>query len=452
MSVAVPADEIERAWSEWQIAQNRRGLTLALILVMALHPVFALLDVTTAPRDALWVLLPNRAIGELYSLVLYRLRNTAFFERHAVQITSTYMVSVGASIAVMTAVLGGFQSTYYPGLHLVMIGAGLLFVWPQWAVIGTHGAIVAVWFLLNLAAEPQTLKFSAGPPIVFVASTAIIASAGQLFAYRQAREQLENRLALESTSTRLATAHEELQRLDRFKSRFFANITHELKTPLAMVLSPIELMVAGELGHLTEPQRATLRSVHNNGARLLKLIGDLLDLSRLEESRLRLRVAEHDLVAYLRQLVAQVEPLTSRKNIEVSFAADVEVAAAWCDLDRVERVFVNLLSNAAKFLVQGAGRVGVKLRVLADGLEVSVSDNGPGIRPEDQELIFEKFRQVGDTMTAKPAGTGLGLPISRRIVEHFGGRLWVESVPGEGATFRFTLPFADAQVEEAAVA
>jgi signal transduction histidine kinase len=83
--------------------------------------------------------------------------------------------------------------------------------------------------------------------------------------------------------------------------------------------------------------------------------------------------------------------------------------------------------------------------VLADGLEVSVADNGPGIRTEDHDLIFEKFRQVGDTMTAKPAGTGLGLPISRRIVEHFGGRLWVESVAGEGATFRFTLPFAQRQ-------
>ncbi|HAY29797.1 MAG TPA: hypothetical protein DIT03_04665, partial [Candidatus Accumulibacter sp.] len=81
-------------------------------------------------------------------------------------------------------------------------------------------------------------------------------------------------------------------------------------------------------------------------------------------------------------------------------------------------------------------------RLLADGLQVSVTDNGPGIRPQDQELIFEKFRQVGDTMTAKPSGTGLGLPISRRIVEYLGGRLWVESVPGEGATFLFTLPFA----------
>jgi signal transduction histidine kinase len=94
----------------------------------------------------------------------------------------------------------------------------------------------------------------------------------------------------------------------------------------------------------------------------------------------------------------------------------------------------------------------VSLCRLADQLEVSVADNGPGIRPEDQELIFEKFRQVGDTMTAKPSGTGLGLPISRRIVEHFGGRLWVESVPGEGATFRFTLPLAPVQEQAPAQA
>jgi signal transduction histidine kinase len=106
---------------------------------------------------------------------------------------------------------------------------------------------------------------------------------------------------------------------------------------------------------------------------------------------------------------------------------------------------LNLLSNAVKFLTPGSGEVRVRLRVLGEALEVSVADNGPGIRPEDQQLIFEKFRQVGDTMTAKPSGTGLGLPISRRIVEHFGGRLWVESAVGEGATFRFTLPLTSAR-------
>jgi signal transduction histidine kinase len=442
VSVAVPSEEIERAWHDWQIAQNRRGLTLALILVMALHPVFALLDVSTAPREAWWVLLPNRAIGELCSLVLFRLRRSDFFARNAVWVTSLYMVSVGASIAVMTAVLGGFESTYYPGLHLVMIGAGLLFVWPQWAVFGTHGAIVLIWFLLNFATEPQTLGFSAGPPIVFVASTAIIASAGQLFAYRQAREQLENRLALERTSTRLATAHDELQRLDRFKSRFFANITHELKTPLAMVLSPIELMVAGELGHLTEPQRATLRSVHNNGARLLKLIGDLLDLSRLEESRLRLRVADHDLVAYLRQLVAQVEPLTTRKNIEVAFTADVERATAWCDLDRMERVFVNLLSNAAKFTPLG-GRITVHVTATDAAVTACVSDNGPGFPEDMAERVFERFFQVdgGATHNRQNAGgTGIGLALARELVELHGGRIWAESATGRGARFYVELP------------
>ena len=113
---------------------------------------------------------------------------------------------------------------------------------------------------------------------------------------------------------------------------------------------------------------------------------------------------------------------------------------------------LNLLSNAVKFLPPDVGRVRVGLRECAGGLEVSVVDNGPGIAPDDQAVIFEKFRQVGDSMTDKPAGTGLGLPISRRIVEHFGGRLWVESAPGAGATFRFVLPLAPAGALDAAEA
>ena len=108
------------------------------------------------------------------------------------------------------------------------------------------------------------------------------------------------------------------------------------------------------------------------------------------------------------------------------------------------QVVLNLLSNAAKFVTSAHGRINVKVALLREALRVDVADNGPGIRREDQEVIFEKFRQVGDVLTEKPHGTGLGLPISRKIVMHFGGRLWVESEPGDGAVFSFTVPLRPA--------
>jgi signal transduction histidine kinase len=127
-----------------------------------------------------------------------------------------------------------------------------------------------------------------------------------------------------------------------------------------------------------------------------------------------------------------------RIQAEVKMPDRVTVISA--DVDRIIQVLLNLLSNAAKFCEPGTGRVEISLSEQAGGLRVDVSDNGPGIDPEDQEAIFDKFRQVGDTLTDKPHGSGLGLHISRKIVEHFGGRLWVESSRGRGACFSFTLP------------
>jgi signal transduction histidine kinase len=117
-----------------------------------------------------------------------------------------------------------------------------------------------------------------------------------------------------------------------------------------------------------------------------------------------------------------------------------QVPPVRADRDRLMQVMLNLISNAVKFCPHQGGRIVIALRVLPDALQVDVGDNGVGIAAADHELIFEKFRQVGDTLTGKPQGTGLGLPISRRIVQHFGGRLWVDSALGEGATFSFTLP------------
>lgn len=196
--------------------------------------------------------------------------------------------------------------------------------------------------------------------------------------------------------------------------------------------------------HLADRERF-LGLIVSEAERLTRLINQTLDLAKIESGRADWNGCELNLKEVIEQSVAATSQLFREKEAHVELDLPDNLPLILADRDRLIQVMLNLLSNAVKFLAQGRGRVKVMLRLLTDGLEVSVADNGPGIRPEDQQLIFEKFRQVGDTMTAKPSGTGLGLPISRRIVEHFGGKLWVESVPGEGATFRFTLPFAPIQ-------
>jgi signal transduction histidine kinase len=130
-----------------------------------------------------------------------------------------------------------------------------------------------------------------------------------------------------------------------------------------------------------------------------------------------------------------------RENgVQLALDLPEKVPPVLADRDRLMQVMLNLISNAVKFCDRRAGRIAIRLHVLGDALRVDVHDNGVGIHPADQEIIFEKFRQVGDTLTEKPQGTGLGLPISRQIVQHFGGTLWVDSTLGEGSTFSFTLP------------
>ena len=146
----------------------------------------------------------------------------------------------------------------------------------------------------------------------------------------------------------------------------------------------------------------------------------------------------------MRQVIEDAVAATSRLFEERGVRLDSRLPEAapgvLADLDRMVQVMLNLLSNAVKFIEPDRGRVEVSLVEHAGGLRVDVRDNGPGIRPEDQEVVFEKFRQAGDPLSGKPQGSGLGLHISRRIIEHFGGRMWVTSRPGEGACFSFTLP------------
>ena len=170
----------------------------------------------------------------------------------------------------------------------------------------------------------------------------------------------------------------------------------------------------------------------------------MLDLAKLESGRAEWRVAQVDLKAVIEDSINATSQLFRAKNVGLATRLPPVFPAIRADRDRLVQVLINLLSNAVKFVEADSGRVIVELFRDPGTLRVHVTDNGPGISVENQQIIFEKFRQAGDTMTEKPEGTGLGLPISRQIIEHFGGRLWVQSTPGAGATFVFALPISTA--------
>jgi signal transduction histidine kinase len=168
-------------------------------------------------------------------------------------------------------------------------------------------------------------------------------------------------------------------------------------------------------------------------------VNQVLDMAKIESGHAQWQTEQVDLCALIRQAVATTSELLHERQIAVDLHLPATSPALMADPDRLTQVLLNLLSNAAKFVPQSSGRIGVSLRNDDSGVTVAVQDNGPGVAPLQQALIFDKFRQGGDAAN-RPQGTGLGLPISRQIVEHFGGRLWLESSPPNGACFLFFLP------------
>jgi signal transduction histidine kinase len=373
----------------------------------------------------------------LGTLAMYPILRSAIFARHPDLITGAYTLLVASGISIMTVYLGGLSSHYYAGLSLVIIGSGLLFVWNAPTVTVTQALIILSFVVPNLIRGEVGPLWEALSNLMFLADITVVAGTGQIVLYRSQREQVLNQVRLEETKASLEQAHQDLKALDQFKSTLFANITHEFKTPLAMILAPLELILHGEMGELSPPHRSTFESMFRSGLKLLKMIGDLLDLSKLEESKLRLKVAEVDLADYLRSLVAQVEPLASRKGIELSVRLESRSTMVWCDLERIERVFLNLLSNATKFTPPG-GHVRVFVRENGPIAEVVVDDDGPGFPPAMSERIFERFYQVDMGGTRRYGGTGIGLALAKEIVELHGGRIRAES--HNGARFIVELP------------
>jgi len=276
----------------------------------------------------------------------------------------------------------------------------------------------------------------------------ILDEASQVIEYSRRLEEKSHQL--ETATQELRAANARLKELDKLKDDFVSTVSHELRTPLTSIRSFSEILHdnprAGD-----DQKKEFLAIIIAESERLTRLINDMLDLAKMEVGKLDWYMDDIDPRVVIEQAVAATRTLFGAdKTVELEVDLPARLPAVRADRDRLTQVIVNLLSNAAKFCERPGGRVAIAAAAEPAFLRVSVTDNGPGIRPENQSLIFEKFQQASDTLTDKPEGTGLGLPICREIVEYFGGRIWVESRPGEGSTFSFTVPAAAVALAEAA--
>jgi len=266
---------------------------------------------------------------------------------------------------------------------------------------------------------------------------------------------LENALLYEALADRtnevrrayaeLASAHEELLGIDEMKTSFLANVSHELRTPLTAIRSFSEILLSYESDH--ETQQEFMGIINSESERLTRLINDVLDITKIEAGRTDWHIDLVRIDDVLRESARTCAALIEEKGLSFELELPAHIPPVWADRDRAIQIVANLLGNAIKFT--NHGKITLTAHVIDNEVHTSVTDTGIGIALEDHERIFEKFQQVGDTLTDKPNGTGLGLCLCRNMIAHQGGRIWVDSVLGQGSTFTFSLPLAESMEKPA---
>jgi signal transduction histidine kinase len=265
----------------------------------------------------------------------------------------------------------------------------------------------------------------------------IIDETSQVLEYSHQIE--EKSIELEAATKELQEANKRLKELDRLKDEFVSTVSHELRTPLTSVRAFSEILHDNaDMGQ--EERQKYLDIMVKETERLTRLINEVLDLAKIESGRADWHMENIDLTEILKEAVAATSQLFREKSVAIVEMLPTFPIKVFADRDRIIQVLINLLSNAAKFCPPEEGKVIVRLYFKEREIRVEVADNGPGIHPDEQQKIFEKFKQITDLRNGKPKGTGLGLAICRRIIEYHNGAIWVESIPGQGSKFVFSLP------------
>jgi signal transduction histidine kinase len=265
--------------------------------------------------------------------------------------------------------------------------------------------------------------------------------------HERTEELRRKTLELERQNRELARANVRISEADRLKSEFLANISHELRTPMNSILGFTKMLLKGSYGYLNDNQHKNLKKVYENAQHLMHIIDDLLNLSQLELGKVVLKTEPVSVKKIVLSSLVSIEPLMAERTLRLEHRIGPDLPRVCVDQVRVREVLINLLSNAVKF-TPDHGKITINAVRLdgsgnadeEDRVEIRVTDTGIGIRAEDQEVIFDQFRQLDGHGRPEARGSGLGLFITRKLVKILGGALRVESQSGQGSTFAFTLP------------
>ena len=314
------------------------------------------------------------------------------------------------------------------GIQFFVIAAGIIgllvvmFTIRDLPVLAVEITMVIIFLisLLTLIANKETNEIIIGNAIL-----------------RSLNEELEKRV--EERTKELKLLNVELQKAIRVKSDFLTNISHELRTPLTAVMGYCDIFLEKKIGELNEQQFKFMKAIQKNCKSLLAQVNNLLDLAKLEAGKLAISEKDFNFPRLVSEATVSVEPMASKKNISITASLDPAAQTVFGDPDRLEQILINLLDNAIKF-TNYAGRISISSKDLGDRILISVEDSGIGIKQEDLGTIFEKFKQVESVLSKRYPGSGIGLAIVKSLVEAHGGNIQVESAPGKGSKFIFTIP------------
>lgn len=350
-------------------------------------------------------------------------------------------LSMTLAFCMMIFITDGPGSPYYAGVNLIITCYAVLLPWTV-VETGVMCLISLLGYVVACMTNPAFANSSSYPlfafNIFFILITTAVCIAITFFLSRARFQDFSLRHQLD-------VQNRELQDLDRLKTQFFSNISHELRTPLTLILGPVETMLS-RAGSLDAKTHEGLILIHRNALRLLKLINDLLDLTRLDQGADVLRKKSISLGAYIRGIVESIRHLGLSKQLRIKVEAGDPNIETVADPARIEKVLINLLTNAIKYTPSG-GTITVRWSGTAEETVIEVQDTGVGIPAEDLPRIFDRFHQVRGNEANRNQGVGIGLALAKELVEQHGGNLEVESVVGQGTIFRIRLPLEAAPAE-----